>query len=151
MKNIRQILRVVCLVAASALVVSCDNHRYVQFQIQNDTDQTLYVQLCGTERVNNVFHPHHTACLFENNKYNIVLADRCLHDCFDNALDCMDSCVVRLNDKDGQVLRVWTKEDAKKSSRKEFFKQSEWEEQKKGDRHVFFFVIRESDLNMPKP
>ncbi len=151
MKNIRQILRLVCLVTASALVISCDNHTYVQFQIQNNTDQTLYVQLYGTQqRVSNVFYPQHTACLLEAFGVRTDFNDR-FRDCFVNALDCMDSCVVRLNDKDGQVLRVWVNNDAKKSSSKEFFKQSEWEEQKKGDRHVFFFVIRENDLNMPQP
>lgn len=47
--------------------------------------------------------------------------------------------MVRLNDKDGQVLRVWVNNDARKSSSKEFFKQSEWEEQKKRRQARFLF------------
>ena len=147
MKKTKQIVCLLSLFAATSIFSSCDRHFFTVLEIQNDTDATLYIELAGDNRASNTIYAHHGSCLFENQETQENLVDKISRNCFDNAIDEFNECVVKLNDKDVQTLKIWSKNDAKNSSGKEFFDKSSWTQQRNADTNIYTFVIRQEDLN----
>lgn len=147
MKKTKQIVCLLSLFAATSIFSSCDRHFFTVLEIQNDTDATLYIELAGDNCASNTIYAHHVSCLFENQETRENFVDKISRNCFDNAIDEFNECVVKLNDKDGQTLKIWSKNDAKNSSGKEFFDKSSWTQQRNADTHIYTFVIRQEDLN----
>ena len=147
MKKTKLIVCLLSLFAVTSIFNSCDRHFFTVLEIQYVIDATLYIELAGDNRASNTIYAHHGSCLFENQETQENLVDKISRNCFDNAIDEFNECVVKLNDKDGQTLKIWSKNDAKNSSGKEFFDKSSWTQQRNADTHIYTFVIRQEDLN----
>ena len=57
-----------------------------------------------------------------------------------------DSCVVRINNSEGEIIKVWRKKEKDFNSFKNFFREENWRKEVNGDECIYTFVITEEDL-----
>ncbi len=137
----KKILYILFALVAFGIFGSCFETQYkdVVFQIKNNTDKTLHIAL-QPRGGRNTFYPKHLACLMDQGMYC------CQEEDFDGQFRGRDSCVVRLNDENGEVLKVWHKKGHSVSRRKEFFRSSDWHLETEDKRFIYTLIINEEDL-----
>ena len=94
------------------------------YNVKNDNDSTLHLSLSGAYKCNyreTIVYPGHTAFLYSAFSYNNPYFG------FEEGLAEYDSCIVRLNDAEGEILKIWTKEENYPNEARDFFNQRWWQ------------------------
>lgn len=142
-------LKFLFLALSLSMFFSCiDREEYLDemiYNVKNYTGSTLHVSLLSGYEYNyreTIVYPEHTAFLHSAFSYN----NPCFG--FDEGLFEYDSCVVRLNDAQGKIVKIWTKEESC-SQERNFFKQSLWQSKRIDIYSIsteFTFTLKEEDF-----
>lgn len=144
--------KILFLFVVTLIFSSCiEDELYIDemiYNVKNISDSTLHVSLLGGSKYDYreaIVYPKHTAFLHSDYKVGDPNFG------FNEGLNSYDSCIVRLNDAEGEILKIWTKEENCQNEAKDFFNQRWWQSKSidtYSNSTEFTFFISMEDLEM---
>jgi hypothetical protein len=147
MNNIKSFLSIILIFFSFILLISCEGKNYTLLMIKNKTNKDLHISMDNGKNTSAIIYCGHTSCLTEKSAFVHIMGPYSIKsDVFENTMSFYDSCVVRINNSEGEIIKVWRKKEKDFNSFKNFFREENWRKEVNGDECIYTFVITEEDL-----